>query len=64
MVPWLLVIDDFLRNAEAVREQALSLTYTVPGRYPGLNSVEKINVEGLEQVISAMVHQPVHALEL
>jgi hypothetical protein len=57
----LFVIDDFLRNAEAVREQALGLTYTVPGRYPGFNSVEKINLEGLDQVISAMVHQPVHA---
>jgi hypothetical protein len=61
MVPWLLVIDDFLKNADAVREEALGLTYSVPGRFPGLNSVEKIRVGGLEQVISALVHQPVHA---
>jgi hypothetical protein len=61
MVPWLFVIDDFLKNAETVREEALSLTYTVPGRYPGFNSVEKINLEGLEQIISALVHQPIHA---
>lgn len=61
MVPWLFVIDDFLRDAEAVRERALGLNYSVPGRYPGLNSTEKIHVEGLDHIISAMVHQPVHA---
>jgi hypothetical protein len=61
MVPWLFVIDDFLRDAEAVREKALGLTYSVPGRYPGLNSTEKIQLEGLDQIISALVHQPVHA---
>lgn len=61
MVPWLFVIDDFLNNADAVREEALGLTYNVPGRYPGLNSTEKIRLEGLEQVVSALVHQPVHA---
>ena len=50
MVPALFVIDDFLRNAEEVRRQALSLTYAVGGRYPGLNSVEKLRIEGLDQV--------------
>ena len=61
MVPWLYVIDDFLKDPEAIREKALGLNYSVPGRYPGLNSVEKIKVDGLEQIISAMVHQPIHA---
>ena len=61
MVPWLFVVDDFLRNAEAVRSEALKLNYSVPGRYPGLNSVEKINIEGLDQVVSAIVREPVHA---
>jgi len=61
MVPWLFVIDDFLRNAETVRAEALTLNYQVRGRYPGLNSVEKINIDGLEQVISNIVHQPLHA---
>lgn len=61
MVPWLFVIDDFLQNAEAVRQEALTLTYAVRGHYPGLNSTQKIRIEGLEQVISALVHQPVHA---
>jgi hypothetical protein len=61
MVPWLFVIDDFLRGADVVRAEALTLNYKVPGRYPGLNSVEKINIDGLEQVISNIVRQPVHA---
>lgn len=55
------MIDDFLRNAEEVRRQALSLTYAVGGRYPGLNSVEKLRIEGLDQVISALVREPVRA---
>ena len=61
MVPHLFVIDDFLKNAEQVRSEALSLNYSVKGRFPGLNSVEKITIEGLDQVISALVHEKVRA---
>ena len=61
MVPFMFVIDDFLRNADAVRAEALSLNYAVGGRYPGLNSIEKINIEGLDQVISTLVREPVRA---
>ena len=61
MVPHLFVIDDFLRNAEAVRKEALSLNYQVQGRFPGLNSKEKITIEGLDQVVSALVREPVRA---
>ncbi len=61
MVPHLFVIDDFLRNAEAVRAEALSLNYSVEGRFPGLNSVEKIRIDGLDQVISQIVREPVRA---
>jgi len=61
MVPSLIVIDDFLRNADAVREQALTLTYAVEGRYPGLNSVERLTIGGLDRAVSAIVRQPVHA---
>jgi hypothetical protein len=55
------VIDDFLRNAEEVRKQALSLDYAVAGRYPGLNSVQKLRIEGLDEVISMLVREPVRA---
>ena len=61
MVPHLFVIDDFLRNPETVRAQALSLTYAVGGRYPGLNSLQKLRIEGLDEVISSLVREPVRA---
>ena len=61
MIPHVIVIDEFLRNPEAVRQQALGLTYQVEGRYPGLNSVEKINIEALDQMISKLVYEPVRA---
>ena len=61
MVPHLFVIDDFLRNAEAVRAEALSLNYSVEGHFPGLNSAEKIRIDGLDEVISHIVREPVRA---
>jgi hypothetical protein len=61
MVPAVFVIDDFLRNADEVRRQALSLTYAVGGRFPGLNSVQKLRIDGLDQVISTLVREPVRA---
>src|SRR3954464_1702265 len=61
MVPHLFVIDDFLRNADAVRAEALSLKYAVGGRYPGLNSIETIKIQGLDQVISNLVREEVRA---
>jgi hypothetical protein len=61
MVPHLFIIDDFLRNADAVRAQALTLNYAVQGRFPGLNSVEKLRIEGLDEVISNIIREPVRA---
>ncbi|HJR82917.1 MAG TPA: DUF6445 family protein [Sphingomicrobium sp.] len=61
MVPAVFIIDDFLRNPEEVRAQALSLDYAVQGRYPGLNSVQKLRIEGLDDVVSALVREPVRA---
>ena len=61
MVPFLWVIDDFLGNAAAVRKQALSLTYSRTGHYPGRGSVERLRIEGLEQVVSSIVRQPLSA---
>ena len=61
MVPHLYVIDDFLRNAEQARAQALKFHYEIPGRFPGLNSVEKLNIEGLDEVVSSIVRDPVRA---
>ena len=61
MIPHVIVIDDFRRNPEVVREKALNLTYKVEGRYPGLNSVEKINIDGLDRTVSQLVYEPVRA---
>jgi hypothetical protein len=61
MVPFVWMIDDFLRNPEEVRAQALSLTYSRTGHYPGQGSVERLRIDGLEQVISSVVRQPLQA---
>ncbi len=55
----LLIIDDFLNNAEQLRETALKLSYPeVQGNFPGRNSAERINIEGLEQIVSRLVGEP------
>ena len=58
MTTSLIVIDDFLADPEALRARAISLTYEMPGPYPGRNSVERIKLEGLEEQISAIVQEP------
>ena len=59
MIPFAIVIDDFLPNAEELRERALKLNYSLKGPYPGLNSVEKINIPGLDEMVSRLVYQSV-----
>jgi hypothetical protein len=51
-----LVVDDFLDNAEALREQALALDYPpLQGQFPGRNSKQRINIEGLTEAVSRIV---------
>ena len=59
-LPWLIVIDDFLRDPDALRQRALQLTYNRPGNYPGLNSVEKIKLPSLTEAMSQLVHESLH----
>jgi hypothetical protein len=59
-LPWLIVIDDFLSDPDAVRRRALELTYSGTGHFPGLNSTEKIELKGLNGAISQLVHEPLH----
>ncbi len=61
MIPHLFVIDEFLPNPEAVRAKALTFDYSIPGRYPGLNSVEKIGFHWLDAAISRIVGEPVRS---
>jgi hypothetical protein len=59
--PWLIVIDDFLSEPDAVRRRALELTYATRGHFPGCNSTQKIRLDGLDQVVSQLVHERLHA---
>jgi len=61
MIPHVIVIDDFLPDPYEMRNRALSLNYAVEGRYPGLNSIEKVNIPGLDELISRLVYEPVRA---
>ncbi|HET6782897.1 MAG TPA: DUF6445 family protein [Pseudoxanthomonas sp.] len=59
----MIIVDDFLDNAQALREASLRLTYPPQeGMFPGRNSVERINIEGLDQQISRLVGEPLEAM--
>lgn len=59
----LIVVDDFLDDPHSLREAALRLTYP-PGEhmFPGRNSVERINLEGLSGQVSRLVGEPVQPM--
>lgn len=61
MIPHVIVIDDFHPNPGALRERALNAEFQVGGRYPGLNSRQRIKIGWLEDVIGKIVGEPVHA---
>lgn len=63
MTTSMIIVDDFLDNAQALREASLRLTYPPQeGMFPGRNSVERINIEGLAQQISRLVGEPLEAM--
>ena len=54
----LVVVDDFLGHPDALglRKAALGLTYPdLPGPFPGRNSVERLDIDGLTEAVSALV---------
>jgi len=56
----LIIVDDFLDDPMPLREAALRLTFPdLQGAFPGRNSVERINIEGLDQAVSRIVGEPV-----
>lgn len=60
----LLVVDDFLDNAEGLRAAALRLTYPAQqGAFPGRNSLERINIEGLADEVSHLVGEPLRPID-
>ncbi len=55
----LIVVDDFLQNARDLREAALRLTYPdLQGAFPGRNSLERIDIDGLVPQVSHLVGEP------
>ncbi|MGX5915621.1 DUF6445 family protein [Aliidiomarina sp. Khilg15.8] len=55
----LIVVDDFFSNAPALRDAALKMDYPdAEGPYPGRNSAQRINLEGLAQEVSRLVGEP------
>lgn len=51
----LIVVDDFLPDAEAFRAAALKLTYPdQEGAFPGRNSLERLEIDGLPEYISQL----------
>ena len=59
----LIIVDDFLDNAQALRRTALGLTYPeVQGMFPGRNSVERITLAGLDAQVSRLVGEPLRGM--
>lgn len=59
----LVVVDDFLENAHALREAALGLTYPPQaGPYPGRNSAQRVELPGLAEQISRVVGEPLRPM--
>ena len=52
----LLVIDDFLNDPDTIRAQALQLDFPEQrGIFPGRNSLQRLQLEGLDEVVSHLV---------
>jgi len=60
----MIIVDDFLDTAPALREAALRLTYPEQqqGAFPGRNSLQRINIEGLTQQVSRLVGEPLQEM--
>ena len=61
-----LIIDRFYDDAEVVRQRALEFDFPVPAaakNYPGRNSAQGFLPEGIDDVVSRLVHEPVEGGE-
>ena len=60
----LIIVDDFLENADAFRQAALRLTYPdLQGNFPGRNSQERINLPGLAEEVSRLTGEALRPLD-
>jgi hypothetical protein len=63
----ILIIDHFYDDAQFVRQRALTLDFPEPAagkNYPGRNSVQTFLPEGLDDVVSRLVHEPVESCQV
>jgi hypothetical protein len=59
----LIIVDDFLDKPYELRNAALQLTYPEQdGAFPGRNSLERINIDGLVEQASRIVGEPLGLL--
>lgn len=55
----MIIVDDFLDNADELRAMGLRLQYpSANENYPGRNSSQAVNLEGLEREVSRLVGEP------
>ncbi|WP_448659861.1 DUF6445 family protein [Sphingomonas sp. CJ99] len=60
----MMIIDDFLENAEALRDAALRLDYPEnAAAFPGRNSRQRINIDGLVEGCSQFLGEPLRPIE-
>ena len=60
----IVIVDDFLNNAQQLREAALRLTYPQQeGAFPGRNSLERLQLEGLVPQVSRILGEPLALLD-
>lgn len=63
MATTLVVVDDFLTDPDQLRSMALRLTYPEQeGAFPGRNSQERIDLDGLLEEVSRCVGEPLRML--
>ena len=59
----LMVVDDFLDNPHDVRNAALKLDYPdIQGAFPGRNSLQRLNLTGLEEQVSRLLGERVEPI--
>ena len=62
----LIVVDDFLspQDALGLREAGLGLTYPEQdGAFPGRNSIERLQIDGLSEAVSRLVNEPLQPVD-
>ena len=60
----LIIVDDFIDNPDGLREAAKQLTFPEQqGAFPGRNSLQRIQMEGLDQQVSRLVGEPIEPID-